>query len=309
VRCLNDAQCAGANEVCDTDINDCVCDTRFERCPLVGGACVDTQTDPAYCGECDIACGSGQVCQSGACFDPSDCRIDGIDCSGLTYCDPSTGACVRCLNDAQCGATNEVCDTDINACVCRSGFERCPPIFGLCVDTQTDVRYCGNCQTACGTGEVCQFGACFDPSDCRTNGIGCSGLTYCDPSTGVCMPGCDNNMQCTVANEICNVTFHACVCGSGFERCGTECVDCSGFSYCDPIAGVCLPGCANDAQCGENEVCELPTHTCVCDFPPFERCFGLCVNTQIDLANCGACGNACGIDQFCFDGECFGTGL
>jgi hypothetical protein len=240
------------------------------------------------------------------CFDPSDCRTNGIGCSGFTYCDPSTGACVRCLNDAQCGATNEVCDTDINACVCRSGFDRCPPIFGLCVDTQTDVRYCGNCQTACGAGEVCQFGVCFDPNDCRTNGIDCSvfGFYYCEPSTGVCTSGCDDNAQCTVANEICNVFFHTCDCGSGFERCGTACVDCSGLTYCDPIAGVCLPGCANDAQCpGANESCHVPSHACVCD-SGFVRCDLECVDTLTDERYCGGCGTACETGEFCLVGVC-----
>ena len=123
----------------------------------------NTQTDPLFCGDCATTCGTGEVCQAGACFDPNDCRTNGIGCSGLTYCDPSTGECVRCVQDDQCGAANEVCDTDINECVCDTGFERCPPIFGLCVDTQTDLANCGACDNACGIGQVCQSGACSPP--------------------------------------------------------------------------------------------------------------------------------------------------
>ena len=237
--CVQDDQCGAANEVCDTDINDCVCDTGFESCPPIAGACVDTQTDPLFCGDCGTACGSGEVCQAGACFDPSDCRTNGIGCSGFTYCDPSTGVCTSgCDDNAQCTRANEICDVLSHACVCGSGFEPCPPIFGFCVDTQTDVRYCGNCQTACGTGEVCQLGACFDPNDCRTNGIGCSGLTYCDPSTGDCLPGCANDAQCAGANEICDVPSHVCVCGSGFER-------------CPPFFGLCVDTQTDTANCGD----------------------------------------------------------
>jgi hypothetical protein len=156
--CVGDVQCTGANEICDVPSHACVCDIGFDRCDL---ECVDTLTDERYCGDCGTVCGSGEICEAGVCLDPTDCRTNGVGCSGLSYCDPSTGACVRCLNDTQCGATNEVCDTNINDCVCRSGFERCPPIFGFCVDTLTDERYCGDCGTACGSGEFCLFGECL----------------------------------------------------------------------------------------------------------------------------------------------------
>jgi hypothetical protein len=44
--------------------------------------------------------------------------------------------------------------------------------------------------------------------------------------------------------------------------------------------------------------------------PPFEcprsetDCFGVCVDLTSDEANCGACGNSCGVGQECLAGEC-----
>jgi len=35
-----------------------------------------------------------------------------------------------------------------------------------------------------------------------------------------------------------------------------------------------------------------------------EICDGVCVNTQENAEHCGMCFNACGDDQFCFEGEC-----
>ena len=214
---------------------------------LCGTECVDTDSDPLFCGSCTTACSIGEVCVGGACIGPGDCRTNGIDCSGFTYCDEVTGTCLRgCEANEQCGSS-ETCDTDIHECVCMEGFDRC---LDRCVDTQTDPLFCGDCATFCGSGEVCQEGTCVHLGDCRTNGIGCSGFTYCDPSTGDCLPGCDSDAQCTGANESCDVPSHACVCDSGFER-------------CPPIFGLCVDTQTDPAYCGDcgtacgtGEVCQ-----------------------------------------------------
>lgn len=40
------------------------CPTPLEEC---GGQCVDTQSDPRYCGGCGSSCRAGDVCAGGAC--------------------------------------------------------------------------------------------------------------------------------------------------------------------------------------------------------------------------------------------------
>ena len=42
---------------------------------------------------------------------------------------------------------------------------------------------------------------------------------------------------------------------------------------------------------------------CTCD-PGFTACNGVCVELQVDPANCGSCGNACPASQFCSAGIC-----
>lgn len=55
----------------------------------------------------------------------------------------------------------------------------------------------------------------------------------------------------------------------------------------DDVSGVCA-----DTTCG--------TGTSCCEVSGF----GLCVNTNADVANCGSCGNACGAGQACTGGIC-----
>ena len=70
---------------------------------LCGLDCVNTDADPRYCGDCDIECASGSVCELGKCVDPGDCRNDPSSCSGFSYCDESTGDCVAgCTETSQC---------------------------------------------------------------------------------------------------------------------------------------------------------------------------------------------------------------
>jgi hypothetical protein len=63
--------------VCATGFADCNGDKQKDGCE------VNTQTDPANCGGCTIACASGQSCVAGACVIP--CGGPGQTCpSGMT---------------------------------------------------------------------------------------------------------------------------------------------------------------------------------------------------------------------------------
>ncbi|MGB5192543.1 MAG: hypothetical protein WBN70_06150 [Polyangiales bacterium] len=239
--------------------------------------------------------------------------------------------------------------TGPDASVPDGGVINCRPplqVCGLdCVNTQADPRYCGDCETACSDGQVCEAGGCINPGDCRTNGVGCSGFSYCNEGTGECLAGCAENAQCTGENQVCDVEIHECVCDTGFESCPFGCVDtnidprfcgdcdtvcptgnvcevgvcidlgdcrtngigCSGFTYCDPARGDCLPGCAIDEQCtGQNETCDTVTRECVCA-EGYHACGAVCLS-DLDVNSCGASctpcpapPNACPI---CNLGEC-----
>lgn len=208
------------------------------------------------------------------------------------------------------------------------GTVNCMPPLLLCgadcVNPEADPRYCGDCETSCPTGFVCEIGMCSDPGDCRTNGTGCSGFTYCDEDTGNCLPGCRDAQQCTGEHEVCDTVAHDCVCSEDFERCDGICVNtlddprycgsctrscprghvcadgscidpgdcrfndvgCSGFTYCDQASGECLLGCENDEQCTEdNEICDTDIHDCDCALD-FHRCGPVCVSND-DVDTCG----------------------
>lgn len=204
-------------------------------------------------------------------------------------------------------------------------------VCGLdCVNTQADPRYCGDCDTACAVGHVCDAGDCTDAGDCRADAASCSGFTYCEESSGECLPGCTENEQCTGDNQACDPGIHDCICAQGFELCEAGCVDtqgdpsfcgdcstscpsgdvcqvgmcldpgdcradgvdCSGFTYCDDATGDCLRGCGEDDQCtDENEVCDTVTHACICD-SEFHPCGNVCVS-NLDPNSCGSSCTPC----------------
>ncbi len=244
------------------------CEAPLSICGL---DCVNTQTDPRYCGDCATTCPGGHVCELGSCVDPGDCRTNGVGCSGFTYCDEASGECLRgCTSDTQCTGQHETCDTDTRDCVCSSGFEQCD---FRCVDTQADPRYCGDCVTSCPAGDVCDLGICRDPGDCRTNGNGCSGFTYCDEASGECLLGCEVDGQCMGEHEVCDTGIHDCVCGSGYHQCGAVCVS-------DLDAATCGASCTPcPAPPNSIAICFLGTCGFVCD-DNFERCEDACCPTS-----------------------------
>ena len=71
--------------------------------------------------------------------------------------------------------------------MCAAGKTACS---GLCVDTRTDARNCGNCGTLCNSNQFCGNGACaLLPANCAG---GCPSGFFC--TTGnECKPGCSGN--------------------------------------------------------------------------------------------------------------------
>lgn len=115
--------------------------------------CVDTQSDPDHCGDCNNACTDDQVCSEGVCADSC--------ASGLTDCG---GACVDTdTNPDHCGACDSPCPSGATCaggmCDCPTGTDLCD---GECVDTQSDPDHCGACNSPCAQYEVCQSGACVE---------------------------------------------------------------------------------------------------------------------------------------------------
>ncbi|MFO0649279.1 MAG: hypothetical protein U0326_23755 [Polyangiales bacterium] len=104
----------------------------------------------------------------------------------------------------------------------------------------------------------------------------CTGSTWCDTSTGTCMP-----IVCTPGRVSCVSAMRARTCdarGASFSE-----MDCPG-------------GCADGVCTGS-----MPTCTA-----PMAMCGTTCVNTQSDVANCGGCGRACAAGQACTTGVCTG---
>jgi hypothetical protein len=239
--------------------------------------CVDLETDPENCGGC------GQACAM-----PS-----------------ATPAC-----------SNGVC----TLIVCDPGFANCNGVRadGCEVNLSNDPRNCGSCGRTCSTPNgmaTCVNGTC--------GGCGCNaGFADCDHN---CANGCEVNLEtdannCGACGNVCNLPNATAACVNGVCAIAA----CSpGYQDCDAKAA---DGCEVDVStdpnaCGScGRVCFVPhgVPTCVagvCDCPPvclpgYANCSGDCssgcdTHTDTDLANCGACGNACpGANAFCFGGVC-----
>lgn len=169
------------------------------------------------------------------------------------------------------------------------GVISCEPPLTLCgmncVNPQGDPRYCGDCETACPRGYVCEAGSCIDPGDCRTNAVGCGGFTYCDEATGECLRGCEADEQCVGGNEECDTVLHECVCEPGFHLCGAVCVDDLDVSSCGDLCTPC------SAPPNASPICDLGTCDFVCD-ETYVACGQLC------------CPTSCPPGQALYNGSC-----
>ena len=196
-----------------------------------GGACVDLGSDPANCGVCARACGSGEVCSAGTCSSicaPPTTKCGAL-CIDLTKDSSNCGACGKA-----CGA-GESCLSSVCTLTCGGGTTKCG---SACVDLAKDSANCGSCGHACAGAMVCSAGACEVVCGGGTTkcGSSCVDLTKDSANCGSCGHAC-------ATGESCSGSSCLLVCSSPTSKCGGVCVDTSSDNAncgaCGAVCGAC----------------------------------------------------------------------
>jgi len=150
------------------------------------GACVSIAQDPANCGFCGAACGSG-ICATGSsaisvCVPPAPDADCPQSCAPGAVCVNGVCASASCALPAP--FTDQLCaaaDGAVGLCC-----------YGPCVDISNDPQNCGGCGVngfRCPSGQSCVHGVCSGtPAGCGLGQVG----AFCnlDAGTGfLCCPG------------------------------------------------------------------------------------------------------------------------
>ncbi len=248
---------------------------------LCDSRCIDTQSDPLRCGDCDSTCSlDAPLCELGSCV--ANCSAGFQNCGG---------GCVDTVSDRNhCGACGVECGI-AEACVngdCVPGECQGALCDGACVDTTEDPLHCGSCSNACSVSSpFCIAGECV--ATCPTGLVNCG--SYCADlasdleNCGACGQSCGAAGMCVSG---------ICVCG------GPGAVDCGG--YCAVLSDDPF----NCGACGD--VCDsgvCVSGQCICTGPGQLDCGGgQCRDITSDPKRCGSCANQCDRDEYCSDSSC-----
>ena len=216
---------------------------------------------------------------------------------------------------------------------------------GYCVDLQTDNSNCGACGVTAGTGRVCRNGQSqtgsspIGAAQQTTAGTyqaptttGCSqGLSLCSGSCKDVMTDEDNCGRCGYAcwqGETCSSGQCLLTCPGGFFNCDGSCKD---LQTDENNCGGCSNTCSSNQVCRDGRcsavssnlpyttvITTIPVTTTAAAAPPLPTTLGCaagqtlcgnsCRNILTDISNCGSCGNACPINQYCSGGQCVCVG-
>lgn len=154
---------------------------------------------------------------------------------------------------------------------CQEDKECGTPASAYKCEVQTGVCYCRT-DDACGGAQFCNVaGFCQDRSGCETNLDCLDSATFCDTSSGQCLPRgrCSSDLQCQLG-EVCDLASSRCVmgcrtsgdCNGTSCRCNDVACRCAGttpeqLAHCK--IGVCDPQfCADSTFCRFGQSCGVP---------------------------------------------------
>ncbi len=268
-------------------------------CCDVGGSarCMSTLVDAHNCGGCGIDCGGG-TCALGHCMAGTDSGVrsdGGHDAAASGNCHPSCASGLQCCGticvssvgiatgDGRTDFSFMNCHTCGTACTASSA-SRCGLPHGT--TSGSPQCLCGDLP-ACLSGFECQLNAgsysCInmltDPRHCGTPPVACMSGEACMAGTCTCMAAsarCPTGQLCTATGCVDTMT--------DIHNCGSVGNACRAGESCN--MGVC--------QCGTSARCPGPSFMMGCGQT---CCGGSCV--YVDDYNCGACGTACTMPQFC----------
>jgi hypothetical protein len=123
-------------------------------CEQCGGTtCIDTTSNAAHCGGCELPCPGGVQCVDGECACPE----------GTMLC---ADACVDVAsNAAHCGGCDQPCDMFCLMGECAADCGTLQACGGACVDTVSNDQHCGGCDQPCAAGASCTEGSCVCTAD------------------------------------------------------------------------------------------------------------------------------------------------
>ena len=302
---------AGCPGGCD-DFIDCTIDSCVQNvCKYALGPC-----PPGLL--CDVTAG---CIGAPACASVDNCLQQWANdpCKANIRCDAATATCAFDLLDTDgdqhapivCGGDDcddsdadrnptvaETCDGKDNDCdgsvddgatcggglTCQGGVCACPPTNACgseCVDKNTSVVHCGECNHPCPIAASCVGGVCQCPGSQAVCGASCVNTQNDPANCGTCGNVCGLGFTCT--NGTCNCPNT--VCANACVNTQTDAFNCGGCGTVCPAGATCQSG------------------GCVCPPATPSTCDNRCVNVNTDNEHCGQCNNACAYGT-CQGGQC-----
>ncbi|HEY3358551.1 MAG TPA: choice-of-anchor D domain-containing protein [Polyangia bacterium] len=162
------------------------------------------------------------------------------------------------------------CGTCGNVCAVTHGTPAC--VGGHCAVASCDQHY-GDCNNTADDG--CETNLLVTKDHCGTCATACVDQHGTNPcQSGACKPSCDNGYDDCDGNPANGCETRTTLDVNNCGLCGTRCVNPNGTTACS--GGLCVPSCSFGAA--------------NCDGNPINGCE---VNTQVDVNNCGGCGQKC----------------